>query len=253
MREPHYVVWDKEKIEAYWNVWGNLKPVSPWFGEKACGWMVEELRALTNKYFDGKKVKILDCGFGAGYLLGELSKRGFDCYGIDLSSERVHKAQLDHPNITFKVGSTTSTNFGDSFFDIVITTQTIEHFLDEDLQASFKEFSRIMAKRGLLFITTRFEEDLSREYKVCPDCHAIFRHSQHLQSFDFKRIKDLFNQVGIEAVILKRSRCRNNLKGVIPGRVKLLRLMDPILYRIFGAYLDERMGKYLYAVGRKFQ
>lgn len=251
MRKPHHVVWDKEKIEAYWDVWGNLKPVSPWFGEKACGWMLKELHLLTKKNFKGKKVKILDCGFGAGYLLGELSRQGFDCYGIDLSPERVNKAQLDYPNITFKVGSTTSTNFSDSFFDIVITTQTIEHFLDEDLYASFNEFRRIMTKGGLLFITTRFEEDLSREYKVCPDCHAIFRHSQHLQSFNFKRIKDLFNQVGIEAIILKRSRCRNNLKDLIPGRFKPLRAMDSILYRIFGTYLDENIGKYLYAVGRK--
>lgn len=248
-RSPHHVVWDKKKIAEYWDVFGNIKPVSPWFSVKASGFILKELVKLKKEHFPDKTVKILDMGSGSGDLINSISKLdGFECYGIDLSSERVERAKRTFPLIDFRVGSLTDSGHKKGFFDIVITTQTIEHLLDEDLCPAFREMSDILAHGGLMFMTTRFEEDLTSRLKVCPDCHCIFLHSQHLQSFSIDSISELITNVDCEPIIAKRSRCRDHLKDYLPREIKFL---NGILFFLFSKFMDRRKGKYLYAVGKK--
>ncbi len=250
--KQHDVVWDEQKIADYWNIWGNLKPKSPWFGEKAGTWIRKEVEELR-PHFSGKSPKVLDIGCGSGVLLHKtFAPMGFDCYGVDLSPERMERARRDYPEMTFAVGSMKSSPFPDDTFDLVVSTQMVEHLLDDDLEPSFAEMSRLVKPGGLVMITTRYDEDMSQGHNVCPDCHAVYRYSQHLQSFDIPRMTALLEGVGLSPLIVKRSRCRDHLRDMIPQRrIPLVRHLGPLLYWLFADKLDREMGKYLYAVGKK--
>ncbi|MDO8505527.1 MAG: class I SAM-dependent methyltransferase [bacterium] len=254
-RIPHKVVWNSQKIADYWNIWGNLKPKSPWFGEKASGWILGEIKKLrAGGYLKVEKPRVLDTGCGSGYLLSIFAKAGFECFGIDLSPERVERAQKEYPRMIFKVGSTMRADFSDNYFDLVVSTQTVEHLLDEDVKPSFNEMARLVRPGGLVIMTTRYDEDLTQGYHACPDCHAVYRYSQHLQSYDIPKMEQLFRDAGLEQVVVKRSRCRNHLRDLLPQHyIGIFRAIDPLLYRLFGSKLDKKIGKYLYGVASKPQ
>lgn len=214
--------------------------------------MLKELAALKKQGFLQGTPRVLDTGCGAANLLFALSDAGFECAGIDLSPERIERAQKQYPQMTFTVGSMTQVDFPDASFDLVVSTQTVEHLLDEDLEVAFQEMARLVKPGGLVFVTTRFCEDLTQGFHVCPDCHAVYRYSQHLQSFDISRLTALFETVGLTLVMVKRSRCRNHLRDLLPyRRLPFLRPLDPLLHRLFGARLDREMGKYLVAIATK--
>ena len=135
-----------------------------------------------------------------------------------------------------------------SSFDLIISTQTIEHLLDEDVDQSIIEMQRLLKTDGRLLLTTRFEEDLNIGRKVCPDCHAVFLHSQHMQSFDINRLSVLLERHGLGTIETGRSRCRNHVNEFIPKRFKFL---NRVLYKIFGNYLDRRIGNYIYSISKR--
>ncbi len=250
VRRTHEVVWDKEKISSYWDVFGNITPVSPWFSVKASGWLLKKIvRILKNKTNNKNTIRILDMGSGSGEFINMVFEyTGCHCHGIDISDERIAIASAQFPGVKFTSGSLTDTGLESEYFDLIISTQTIEHLLDEDLDQAFAEMQRILKPGGTVFLTTRFEEDLRIGRKVCPDCHAIFLHSQHVQSFTPGRLRDLFEQYAIETIEDGRSRCRDNVHEYVPRRFGLTNV---VLNRIFGGFLDKRVGKYLYSIATK--
>ena len=231
--EPHEVVWDKEKIARYWDVFGNIKPVSPWFSVKASGWLLKIIKNIIKQApHQSAQTKILDMGSGSGEFINFLrEKTGCECYGVDLSDERVAIASQQFPQVNFSVGSLTETGLQDDQFDIIVSTQTIEHLLDDDLSDAFAEMQRVLKPGGALLLTTRFEEDLNIGRKVCPDCHAVFLHSQHVQSFSVDSLGALIEKHGMHVIEAGRSRCRDNVHEFVPRR---FRLSNKFLYWLFG-------------------
>ena len=248
-RKPHNVEWDKKKITEYWDVFGNIDPVTPWFSVKASGFILNELKSLKRKYLTSGNIKILDIGSGSGDLLERIHQElGFDCYGIDISTDRIEKSKSIHPKLKFSKGEIIDTGLDENFFDVVISTQTIEHLLNEDLESAFLEMSRVLKPGGILFLTTRFKENLNQKLKVCPDCLCIFLHSQHLQSFTCSAIDSFFTKFGLKTIINKKSLCRDSLNEFIPNCLNWLNFfVNPFFHK----YMDKRSGKYLYAVGLK--
>ena len=48
MHNAHEVVWDKKKVSEYWDIFGNITPVSPWFSVKASGWLLKEINKIID-------------------------------------------------------------------------------------------------------------------------------------------------------------------------------------------------------------
>ncbi len=247
---PHEFKWNKELIARYWDVFGNIRPVSPWFSVKAYSWLIVKiLKCMRSSRTPASEFRILDMGSGSGEFISRVaSDTGADCYGIDLSPERIRNCSEQFGNVKFSVGEFSKCGHPDNYFDLVISTQTIEHLLEDDLEKAIAEISRVLRPGGILVVTTRFEEDLDVGKKVCPECLAIFLHSQHLQSFSEERLTALLRTYRLLTVESGRSRCRKHLHEFIPKR---FRFLNWIGYRIFGRYLDRRIGKYLYALARK--
>ena len=248
--DAHMVEWDHDKIGRYWGVFGNIKPKAPWFSEKAAGWLLKNIkREARRNGLSGKNMEIIDLGAGSGEFLINLGKTFYaKVSGMDISEERIAKAAEKYPDINYFQGTLDRVPVEDNRFDIVISTQTVEHLLDEDLEKSFQEMARILKPGGMLFITTRFNEDLSSGWKVCPDCHAVFQHSQHMQTFTINSIGKLCTDAGLTDHLGYRSRCRDHMHDFVPLRWHFL---ERIAYIFLSKFFDKHLGKYLISVSKK--
>jgi ubiquinone/menaquinone biosynthesis C-methylase UbiE len=106
----------------------------------------------------GKKLKVLDVGTGFGinvaFLAGWLSK-GSAVWTVDPSEEVLTdvKAALDKESarlVTFAVATADDLDFGDGFFDVVVSVMVLHHV--EKLQPALKEMARVLKTGGTLVV-----------------------------------------------------------------------------------------------------
>lgn len=107
-------------------------------------------RAILEPIKNGKKLRILDAGCGEGYLCRILAKRGHIVFGIDSCQKLIEAAkELEKKKplgIKYFVGDFRKTDFPSSFFDFVLSHQTINEI--ENPEKALKEFWRILKKGG---------------------------------------------------------------------------------------------------------
>lgn len=106
---------------------------------------------LRKKRYSDKSVKILDVGCSHGLAVEQLIKMGYDAYGIDVSNTAINYCR-DRGLTTCMVGSATDIPFEDNFFDIIISTDVLEHLLIEDVEKTVSEFKRVVKGYCLLGI-----------------------------------------------------------------------------------------------------
>lgn len=84
---------------------------------------------LIDSLIEYKGCKILDLGCGNGSLVNELNKLGFDAYGADASETGIAIAKNSFGNKFFHidVNKNTPQEILDLKFDIIISTEVIEH------------------------------------------------------------------------------------------------------------------------------
>jgi 2-polyprenyl-3-methyl-5-hydroxy-6-metoxy-1,4-benzoquinol methylase len=79
----------------------------------------------------GLKGTVLDLGCGNGSLSHELSKLGFEVYGVDRSDSGIQIAREAFPQVQFLVGDVEENLSPDPFqaesFDVVVSTEVVEH------------------------------------------------------------------------------------------------------------------------------
>jgi len=113
------------------------------------------------KLFKKRNVsKVLDLGCGTGRHTIYFAKKKFDVYGIDIAEEGIEiikkwlkkeglKANLEVGSIYKKLP------YKDSFFDAVISTNTIHHEKIKNIRKVIWEIERVLKPNGLIFITVR--------------------------------------------------------------------------------------------------
>jgi SAM-dependent methyltransferase len=95
--------------------------------------------------------RLLDIGCSAGILLDEARKRGWEVYGVELSSWAVDYAQKKLNLKIFK-GELKEARFLDNYFDLVVMADSIEHLADP--LGSLIEIKRILKPDGIIMIST---------------------------------------------------------------------------------------------------
>lgn len=103
---------------------------------------------LMRKHLDKNKT-VLDIGCGLGQLTYELAKYSKKVYGIDPSDYNVELAwkRNNSSNIEYLKGDGTNLEFEDNKFDIIVSSEVIEHVRDFDKFIS--EIYRV-AKKGAI-------------------------------------------------------------------------------------------------------
>lgn len=119
-------------------------------------------KAILEPLKNDKNLRVLDAGCGEGYLSRFLAKLGHRVWAIDFCPELIKAAEkLENKKllgIKYFLEDFRETHFSNSFFDAVISHQTINEV--ENPKKALREFYRILKKRGrliLLFLHPCFE------------------------------------------------------------------------------------------------
>ena len=100
----------------------------------------------------------LDVGCGEGFLVAELLSLGIDASGIDISAVVVERANSRWPD-RFVEGSVLSLPFPDASFDLVLSTDCMEHLLPDDVPSALREMHRVTSRYVFLQIATTHDRD----------------------------------------------------------------------------------------------
>ena len=95
-----------------------------------------------------KKGKVLDVGAGLGVLLSELNS--FEKYALECSEATIGQGRGIYKNINWALGDAQQLPFDDNFFDLVISSHTLEHILND--KKAVEEMHRVLKARGQLIL-----------------------------------------------------------------------------------------------------
>ena len=118
---------------------------------------------------------ILDIGCGNGIITNELAEHYHIC-GVDISAEALKQVKAE----TLQA-SADSIPVRDRSWDMVFSSEMLEHLPDDVLERTIHEITRITRK--YVFITVPNRELLEARWIRCPKCGNTFHIYGHLHSF----------------------------------------------------------------------
>ena len=141
----------KERIVNYWEKRSDsflVQKRQELHSAMAERWMKE----IRGQLPEGKKLRILDVGCGAGFFSIVLAKEGYQVTGIDLTPDMIKNARLlaeeEKVSCEFQVMDAENPEFQEETFDVVISrnlTWTLPH-----VQHAYQEWIRVLKKGGIL-------------------------------------------------------------------------------------------------------
>ncbi len=152
---------------------------------------------LIEEMFPSDIQTVLDVGCGDGAITNALAS-SWRITAIDLSEQAVKHLVSD---VHGYVGSSSALPFGDEDFDLVFTSELLEHLKSPVLSKTIAELKRV--SRNYVFISVPNDEKLRRRYTKCLNCLSEYHLYLHYHSFDIQKIKEMFP----EYEVLKRVEC----------------------------------------------
>jgi SAM-dependent methyltransferase len=140
---------------------------------------------------------VLDVGCGDGKITGHLIKETQKkIVGLDSSKEALSRC-----NFETVVGDATAVSFGDRTFDLVMTTDMLEHLPASIEEKSWNELFRVAAR--YVMVAVPFREELLDGTARCPDCGATYNVNWHMRSYDWLKLLERKPQDwSVDAVVL---------------------------------------------------
>jgi ubiquinone/menaquinone biosynthesis C-methylase UbiE len=132
--------------------------------------------------------RILDVGCGDGRL-SEAIRRQQDCFLVGFDLSPVALSQLDKPTCC---GSAIQLPFCDRSFDLVVSTEMMEHLPHEIYAKVLNEIARV-AKHSIL-VTVPNDENLAENLAMCGSCRSYYHIWGHQRSYTLPKLNDLFDQ-----------------------------------------------------------
>lgn len=168
--------------------------------------------------------EVFEVGSGRAALLRELVRRGHKCVATEITQERGSKHLAESDGLQWHItdGVHLASFEPDEAFDVVISTQVIEHFHPDDLLTHLEHAHRILRPGGVYLFDTPHRSsgphDLSRVFEFD---RAEF---MHLKEYTYDELASALNTVGfdkVKAVISFRGFVIQTGVGL-----QLLRLLD---------------------------
>lgn len=204
-----------------------------------------ELISIIDHYSPGKK--ILEIGFGSGGDLTELSKLGYECWGLEKSkvSYNLSKKQKKFRSI---FGDGEHTKFKKEEFDLIFHQGVLEHFKNPNIFLS--ETARILKRNGIIVIDVPHKWNLFTIYKKI---YQIFDkwYGGWERSYDEYELKDLVKRFGFATLKISYRGVWPHQWGkfLFPGRIIENGIAKKILTRTPFKYI-QRLIKRFYIKNR---
>ena len=159
-------------------------------GAEGEDWRISEEH--FHRYYSVLKIvenkKVIDIASGEGYGSSILADAAESVVGIDIDEETVKYANEKYckDNLVFKTGNVSDIPADDSFADVVISFETIEHVNADAQQLFFNQIKRVLKNNGILVISTpnkeisnnknSFHQEELTEYEFVELCKSRFKH-----------------------------------------------------------------------------
>jgi len=143
------------------------------------------LQALRDFWPSGI-TSVLDVGCGDGKMTAHLvqSTKNTRFVGLDSSAEALSRLPFESVE-----GDATALPFADNAFDLVMTTDMLEHLPEAQEDAAWHELFRVATKT--IMVAVPFREDLSEALARCPNCGHVYHVNWHMRRYD---ISDLYRR-----------------------------------------------------------
>lgn len=210
--------WSEDATRRFWDYWSRRPDAEGWYFSRRYG------RAIVNlaKWSGVLHGDVLDYGFARGCLIDELLPEDVTVRGLEFSPASVDRANARFGGAAHWAGATTVSSLpsplADRSQDVVFCIELVEHLLDDWLDSTFREISRLTRPGGYVIVTTPNAECLDNSYVYCPFCESEFHSVQHVQSWSEESLRELLDQHGFEVPF-----CR----GVDLERFRNHRLLPP--------------------------
>jgi len=115
-----------------------------------------------------KKGRLLDVGCARGYYLSNVKRdTELSVFGLDISSTAIEDCKNKGINDVI-VSSATKISYPNNFFDIVHSSDVLEHLFPQDRSVAVKEIYRILKKGGTFYgnVSTTYEKDKKSHKKA---------------------------------------------------------------------------------------
>ncbi|NOY51640.1 MAG: class I SAM-dependent methyltransferase [Chlorobi bacterium] len=156
---------------------------------------------------------ILDIGCGNGIITNVLGEK-YNVTAVDRSKEALKFVETKKIN-----ASADKIPLTDNSFDMVFSSELLEHLPNNVLEGAITEIKRLSKK--YIFITVPNAENPNKLLIKCPSCHYIFNSPNHLRSFNIKKLETLFDEYKLlkSFTFGKKVRYYNNLISIIKKNV----------------------------------
>lgn len=113
---------------------------------------------------------VLDAGCGSGDVVRYLLEKGYEAKGVELSGDVLKNFSSDllKKGIVQK-GSLTSLPFKDNSFDVIFSSEVLEHISEEDIPVVISEFYRVAKKVVFLTISLRPSSSFNKYHITLKD------------------------------------------------------------------------------------
>ena len=169
--------------DLIWDYYQNESPES-FEGSRA------RLQVLLSRIAPSQVV--LNIGCGTGIFESLALARNIDIYSLDPSERSIGQLRETlHLGDKARVGYIQQLPFPDSYFDVVVVSEVIEHLSPTVTKAGLEEVLRVLKPGGRILGTVPSREDLREQIVVCPCCGKRFHRWGHEQSFDPEKMEGL--------------------------------------------------------------
>lgn len=96
---------------------------------------------------------VLEVGAGTGYLLEQLTKRGYQMTAVEPAPGMRQRAQQRNPEATIVDAKVGQLPFPDNSFDAVIAIEVFRYLHPNDIEAGYRECLRVLKPGGVLVAT----------------------------------------------------------------------------------------------------